>query len=767
MRRWRDLASRVIVDDGDVDDDDENDDDDDDDEEEEGEGEEEEAAAKKKKSPRRYRDSDLLLDATGGGDKRKQRLMPIDFDYACAGSGRRSRRRGRRVGGGEEEDDDRGGDRGDRGGWSSSREEEEKEEEDHGDDGGDGGDSGGADRRRPRPRRRRKRPRVISLLDPTRTLDYEEELWRTVFRPVRTSDELEEIHALGGGRRSTTARGATVDGVGGGSGDRDDDDAAAAAAAAAAATDDRHGDGGGGGPATATTTGIPRRGCRHTLEVKRNLGGWFAKYSRMDAHSLGRLRVRDRHADPPPLVRFSAAAAAAAAAADDDDDDDDDDDGIVDTLVRFEILRHSQNLKRGSGVDGNRLEMELRGGQRTLLDLHRAMVEFALDGEASVGGGGGGGGDDGSCLRTSRGEGEEVRGEGEEEVADAAAAATAPLAGADAVVVSGVFFIEGTFYTCGEVGERVGESIRRWLDGKEEPADGTAISDEGGPTLSPPTGGDDDATAPPSPRRRRFLGLSPSSSPSSRNKEKIVPMSAMKLEDVPLRLGVRYFHMFLPPPAPSSLRLLLGRRHGNNGDIGENCLPWSLFSESAVFVTGIRTLNANRGAFTKKRRRRNNANSPTGEDGDDEEEVLEEDKEDAESENKAPILIHDTWAPQRQICLACNHSPASLVTVNDELTDAAPPGLDAKTNKVHLQGVPMCSSCYRALHYYRQQQPGDDEDGVGGHNEDDANDRDHRRRSLLLRPSKHGQASLVFPIEEYQRLVMATLLEGVPKCSAF
>ena len=40
-------------------------------------------------------------------------------------------------------------------------------------------------------------PRVISLLDPTQTLDYEEELRRVTFWPVRTSEELEEAHAFG------------------------------------------------------------------------------------------------------------------------------------------------------------------------------------------------------------------------------------------------------------------------------------------------------------------------------------------------------------------------------------------------------------------------------------------------------------------------------------------------------------------------------------------------------------------------------------------
>ncbi|KAL3776491.1 hypothetical protein ACHAW5_005194 [Stephanodiscus triporus] len=468
------------------------------------------------------------------------------------------------------------------------------------------------------------------------------------------------------------------------------------------------------------TNDVPPLGCRHTLDVKRNLGGWFAKYSRMDAHSLGRLRVRDRHSDPPP-----SSASVVARSGD-----------VGDAYVRFEILRHSQNLKRGSGVDCNRLEVELHGGQRTLLDLHRLMVEFALDKE--VGGGGGGGGSIGPYE-------EEVR--GREEGCAHAATPTLSLDGSDDIV-SGVFFIENAFYTCGEVGGHVAESILRWLDCEKEPADKPVIADGGGPSLSPTAG----KPTPSSQRRRRFLGLAPLSWPSSRTK--IVPMSETKLDDLPLRLGVRYFHMFAPPPTPSSLRLLLERQHGGDAT-GENYSSWSLAYESAVFVTGIRTLNVDREAFKKKRRVGTNDQS-TIEDNEEEDKAL--------SEDKAPILIHDTWAPQRHICLACNHSPASVVTVNDELTDAAPPGLDPTTNKVQLQGVPMCSSCYRALHYH-QQRPSDEEDMVGGGYDEDADDR--YLPSLKLRPSKHGQASLVFPIEEYQRLVTVTSLEDVPKSSAF
>ena len=183
-------------------------------------------------------------------------------------------------------------------------------------------------------------------------------------------------------------------------------------------------------------------------------------------------------------------------------------------------------------------------------------------------------------------------------------------------------------------------------------------------------------------------------------------MSDMKLEDLPLRLGVRYFHMLIPPSTPLHLR-------PNN--------IWSLASESAVYVTGIHT--------------HSNA-----------------------SIVKAPI-IHDWWAPpQRHICSACNWSLASVVTVNDPLTDAAPPGLDVEyppgldvqPNKVHMQGVAMCSSCYQALHY----EPSSPQDG------------ENSNRSMLQLRQNH-KPSLVFPIEEYQRMVTASTLDEVSKRSGF
>lgn len=506
------------------------------------------------------RNHELLVDAAISGDKRKHRLLPYNFDYTC-------KRKKTSDTAADDDDDDNG---------------------------------------------IYHRPKVISLMDHTKTLHYDDELYH-VFNSIKTSDELERIHALG-------------------SANKDVGDANAAPE-------------------------VPH-GCKHTLGVKNNLKEWLAKYSRMDAHSLGRLRIKDRHSnaisgDNKVFTTVN-------------DEEMEDRGGksstTLQTTVRFEILRYSQNLKRGSSPDSNRMEVELHGSH-TLLDLHRLLVECALGAESYA----------------KDGEEDNVR--------------------------AGVFFIENTFYTCGEVGDRSGEAIQRWLLlDKESGAMKDKSEKEEGPLPSKNAANSETTTT----LRQYFLGL------SSRND--LVPMSKMKLEELPLRLGVRYFHMFVPPPAPLNLR-------PNN--------LWSLANESAVYVTGIHTLN-------------NNDTSLNNEGG--------EGKRPPQH-TKAPIIIHDTWGPaQRQICFACNYSLASVVTVNDPLTDAAPPALEKEdSNIVHLQGVPMCSSCYQALHY----QPS---------NRLEAEDR-NSQPSLDLRSSH--QPSLVFPIEDYQRMVMTTSLDSVPKNSAF
>ena len=102
--------------------------------------------------------------------------------------------------------------------------------------------------------------------------------------------------------------------------------------------------------------------------------------------------------------------------------------------------------------------------------------------------------------------------------------------------VGGVFFIENIFYTCGSDGMKVQEAIDNWLDAR----------DKGGAETKNVA----EVKAVPS-LRREYLGLS-----SLKTKYATTPMVEMRLEDLPIRLGVRYFHMFIPPPVPLFQHLL-------------------------------------------------------------------------------------------------------------------------------------------------------------------------------------------------------------------
>ncbi len=588
VKRWEDLASRVIVDEDDGKDyyDGEVDDDDDDDSgggrfinKDHGNLEEREVDKIMEEGGRgvpRVRNRELLLDAATRGDKRKQRLLPFNFDYACKTTGPS-------MGDVSEEIDG-----------------QKKQER----------------------MQRHYRPRVISLLDPTQTCDYEEELWK-VFRSVKTLDELEWRHALGE-RRDIVASSYNFN-------NNEEDD---------------------------SSPNIPSHGCRHTLAVKSNMKEWLAKYSRMDAHSLGRLRVRDRHSNPlhSPITDSTTNAVTTATKSNSSSEK-----RTTSTTLRFEIHRHSQPPKRGSGPDANRLEVELHGQHHTLLDLHRLLVEFALNASSN------------------------------DENNDTASA------------VGGVFFIENVFYTCGADGKRVQEAIRIWLDSKAKGEGDTAsVNAAEAEALSL--------------LRREYLGLSSSSTNNA-----AIPMVEMMLEDLPVRLGVRYFHMFIPPPIPLFQNV--------SSSSSSALSAWCLSNESAVYVIGIHThiIGSDSNATTEK--------------------GGEEEKE-KEVRHVPPIIIHDAWSPPlRHVCHACQHSYASIVTVDDELTDAPPPGLDGTTGRVHVWGVPMCSYCFRALHY----RPASREE-CG--NEDICGEAKATTNFLELR-SRHGP-SLVFLIEDYQRMVTAS-----------
>ena len=153
------------------------------------------------------------------------------------------------------------------------------------------------------------RPQVLSLLDPTQTVDYEKEL-HELFRTTKTADELERMYALGNTKEPTA--------------------------------DDKQ----------------ISHGLHNTLEVRTSMKDWIKKYSRIDAHSLGRMRPRERHGAVPTSTAARVPKNGRSR---------------LSTLVRFEAMRHSQNYGRGSGLERGRLEVEL-DGRHTLLDLHRVLT---------------------------------------------------------------------------------------------------------------------------------------------------------------------------------------------------------------------------------------------------------------------------------------------------------------------------------------------------------------------------------------------------------
>ena len=113
-------------------------------------------------------------------------------------------------------------------------------------------------------------------------------------------------------------------------------------------------------------------------------------------------------------------------------------------------------------------------------------------------------------------------------------------------------------------------------------------------------------------------------------------MSNIHLENVPLRLGIRYVHMFIDESSLQSHKI-------------------SLRNESALFVTDIQTHKRPNLVF------------------------------------RTPI-IHDKWIPVKSMtptmcCSACNSMVASVVTMNDPLTSTL------------SEGAPLCTVCFRGLHY--------------------------------------------------------------------
>lgn len=176
---------------------------------------------------------------------------------------------------------------------------------------------------------------------------------------------------------------------------------------------------------------------KRTNEVLEEISQGFKDYSRIDGHSLSRLRMKDRHGLPPS-----------------------DSPHQVPTIV-FECWRRLPG--RFGAIEPHRMVLEFLGTQ-TLLDLHRSIIELTDD----------------RLWNRSRSAQEDT-------------------------IDSGFFFMEGIFYSVGTVDYVT--PIRSWLSCNEKSAS-----------------------------RLKYLGLK-GVSLSSR------PMQGIALQDLEMRLGVRYVHV--------------------------------------------------------------------------------------------------------------------------------------------------------------------------------------------------------------------------------
>jgi hypothetical protein len=151
------------------------------------------------------------------------------------------------------------------------------------------------------------------------------------------------------------------------------------------------------------------------------------------------------------------------------------------------------------------------------------------------------------------------------------------------------------------------------------------------------------------------------------SKPKVVPMDGIKLEDLTLRLGVRYTHINL-----------------QSAEIG-NSRSWDQSRASALFVTGVQSHPIPSSSSPKNGEQEQNDGQSTN--------------------NRVPIIIHDIWTSSQQsqthtMCAACNYLPATVATVNDVMTDASLTFPSASVSNSST-GTPLCAPCFRELHYQR------------------------------------------------------------------
>jgi hypothetical protein len=276
---------------------------------------------------------------------------------------------------------------------------------------------------------RSRRRQVISLEDPTQLLDYETELWK-LFNNVPIAEEIEN-EAIEGSI------------------------------------------------------------CRKTIRVRNEIEEGLKEYTRLDGHSLNRLRKRERH-HWPRINQIKKKNQPDSGGLGD----------ICGATITIECWR--RQLKRGSGCDSNRCEMEFIESQ-TLLDLHNLIVHCSQDDLFNYG----------MCKQKSSQDNEAST-----EISDEVHSSR------------GYFFIENTFYTHGDVDYI--SPILKWLDeevlytpnnnSQEESRKKRKYMKKAPPTVLR--------------CRKEFLGI------QKNVNLKVVPMKNVKLSEIRFKLACRYVHVF-------------------------------------------------------------------------------------------------------------------------------------------------------------------------------------------------------------------------------
>jgi DNA-nicking Smr family endonuclease len=369
-----------------------------------------------------------------------------------------------------------------------------------------------------------------------------------------------------------------------------------------------------------------------TQILKEEIEKGMKRHSTLDGHCLSRLRMRDMNHFPPRITlenRSEPRDVSINASMQDDSEApsvttatgternkstnmlEADGDSII---LRIECWKRS--LKRGSSADYNKLELEFYGSQ-TLLDVHRAIQENTKDVL------------DRFFRQWHAIKRSTLPGPGTTMPPTTENSSYNPLDDLNART-SGVFFIENVFYTTGPADYCT--PIIKWLRAGYE-----TDKDNASDCIFTP--------------RDKVLGITPTNKAAEGaivEPFEVKEMHNVHLKDIPIRLGVRYFHAF-------------------NGN-----LQTSIFFSDVIY---------HKDSLSRKSHTSNPENDTAIP-------VVQQDR----GHPSIMATTLDTWAfpsytnnVDVSICQGCSHSIAVVVCLDDELTDGSPTSL--------------CAYCYHNLHY--------------------------------------------------------------------